>query len=454
MLDKEINLYKRHKVIYTDPVPGKFDKIRTLSMSVVALSFFLIPWLSYHGRQAVMFDILTIRFYFFKYVFWPQDFILFAIFVMMCILGLFTITVFVGRVWCGFLCPQSVWVRFAAFLTRMVEGKMNKRIKNDLKDFTFNHFMKKVVKHCLIFLFSLATGFTLVSYFISVTFLITSIFSFNILQWSFFWIVFITILTHLNVHWFKEQFCFIICPYARLQSVMFDKNTLIIAYNSDRGEKRGSRKKNAVLTNSDLGDCIDCNACVNCCPTGIDIRHGLQIECITCAACIDACNSVMKKMGYKKNLIGYIKESDLNVNYNPGVNIRFYAYFIASVILLLIFSYLLINRNLIQLHINRSQLKLYNVTVDNFIENSYILKITNKTNDNMQYNISICEDNFNYIGLSKIALNKEDTILLDVMISIHKTFTTSCFHSITFKIENINNTKDFLTKTVKFILPN
>ncbi|HFL8819307.1 MAG TPA: cytochrome c oxidase accessory protein CcoG [Candidatus Azoamicus sp. OHIO2] len=439
-----IFLYKRHKIIYTDPVSGDFNNIRILSMSFIAIIFFITPWINYKARQAIIFDISFIRFYFFKFVFWAQDFVFFAILGIILILLLFTVTVYVGRIWCGFLCPQSIWIRLSNFITRLIEGNRNARVKLDAKKQA--HFLyKKIIKHILFLFLSFVTAITFIGYFVPILYICNNILSLNL--WSFFWISFFTLLVYFNIYWFKEQFCFLVCPYARLQSVMFDENTLTVAYNAQRGEKRGHRKKNDDYNSLGLGDCIDCKKCVTCCPTGIDIRDGLQIECISCGACIDACNSVMKKMGYEKNLISFSRE---NIN-KKTVNIRFITYFIALVCLSIVFFYYLFTRELIQFNITRSQMQLYHLTSNNLIENFYNFKIINKTLELNKYKISLCTDNFTYTGLDFIILHGEETLLLDVKVSTHINNLTSRFTDLYFKIENVTNKKDVSIKKNKFI---
>lgn len=445
-----ISLYKRHKIIYTDPVPGKFNNIRIFSMSCVAILFFIIPWMTYKAKQAIIFDISTMRFYFFKFVFWPQDFVFFAILGIILILLLFAVTVYVGRVWCGFLCPQSVWIRFTNFILRYVEGQRNARLKLDKKRYILSYLYKKTLKHILFFLISFITAITFLGYFVPILYIFNNMFSITYETWLCFWIFFFTLLIYFNIYWFKEQFCFLVCPYARLQSVMFDENTLTIAYDEKRGEPRGHRSKNDDKKLLNLGDCIDCKKCVTCCPTGIDIRDGLQIECISCGACIDACNAVMEKIGYDKNLIKYARE---NSDKKIILNVRFLMYVIILLFLTIIFFYNLFNRELIQFNVTRSQVKLYNITHDNLIENFYVLKIVNKTLDLNTYKISICNDKFQYTGIDTIILHGEETLLLDVKISINSNNITTKFMDLEFKVENIYKNTDIIIKKNKFISP-
>lgn len=455
-MDK-VSLYKRHKIIYTDPVSGKFNKIRLISMSFIALTFFILPWITCGGKQAFLFDLSCTRFYFFGSIFWPQDFILLAIVCIIAILTLFVITVYAGRIWCGFLCPQSIWIKIAIFFSRKTEGNRNKRKKIDNSKINAHIFKNKFIKHILWMSFSTLTAFTFVGYFVPTNFLYTQTLILRLHYWSFFWIFFFSILTYINIGWFREQFCFIICPYSRLQSVMFDENTWIVAYDKKRGEKRGPRPKNIDYKKINLGDCIDCYQCVNCCPTGIDIRNGLQMECIGCAACIDACNNVMKKMNYNTGLIKYMKESSSNKELKQKNTIsifRLAAYISFLTLFISIFYYVSINRPLVQFNINRSQNQLYNIDKNGNIENYYILKITNKTSKKNIYKISITNDKFTYVGLKNISLNGEETAVLDIKLILKNKNDSLKFTDIDFKLECLNlNKNNSAIKKSKFIIP-
>lgn len=439
------SLYKRHKIIYTDPVPGKFNNIRIFSMSFMTVIFFILPWITYNKRQAIVFDISNIKFYFFNLIFWPQDFVFFAIIIIILILLLFAVTVYTGRIWCGFLCPQSIWIRIVNFITRNIEGNRIKRFKNDNTKYNKIIIYKKILKHSIIILFSCLTALTFIGYF----FPIKNIINVNINSFIFFWIIFFTLIIYFNIYWFKEQFCFLVCPYARLQCVMFDEQTLIVTYDEKRGEKRGHRNKSDDYKSKNLGDCIDCKKCVTCCPTGIDIRDGLQIECISCAACIDACDTVMKKMNYPTGLIKYSKE----YNKTKVLNIRFLAYLIILFLLIFILLFGLSKRDLIQLNISRNQTELYNINKEKNIENFYILKITNKSNQLNKYNISLCEKNYIYNGLKNVILNPEEILKIEIKIS-SKNIINKKFDEISLKIENLNDKDDYIIKKTKFISPN
>lgn len=452
MNKKKLFLYKDREAIYTDPSSGVFNNIRILSMSFVFSCFFIMPWITWNGSQAFLFDVVTARLYFLGKIFWPEDFFLFAIFFIILVLLLFAVTVYAGRLWCGFLCPQSIWIRFGMFFSRIIEGNRNARKKLDNKQHDFSFFIKKISKHSIWFIFSFFSSVTFIGYFTPIIFLLETFKNGDFYYWSWFWVIFFTFLTYFNISWFKEQFCFLVCPYARLQSVMFDENTLIVAYNFNRGEKRGARKRNEDYKMKGLGDCIDCKKCVTCCPTGIDIRNGLQMECIGCAACIDACNEVMKKLSYEQNLIGYMREIDLTKRIKSFNKIRLTAYISALCLLFLLLVYNILNRNLIHFNIIRSQLQLYNIRKDNLIENFYVLKITNKTAYKNEYNVFINDKKFEYLGPKNIILNPEESILIDVKLLLLNNNNKSKFIDIEFCIQNINNKYNIVKKS-KFVIP-
>lgn len=446
------SLYKSHRVIYTDPVPGYFNNIRFACMSFVVIIFFLVPWLPWNNSQAFLFDVMTARLYVFGLVFWPEDFSLFAILGIFLILALFALTVYSGRVWCGFFCPQSVWLRIVAFFSRVIEGKRNKRKRQDMNVKNSSIILKKTAKHVICLCFAFVTALTFVGYFVPILSLVCKISAFDFYSWSIFWLIFFLLLTYFNAVWFREQFCFLVCPYARLQSVMFDENTLIVAYNRKRGEKRGSRKRGIDHKSIGLGDCIDCKKCVTCCPTGIDIRDGLQMECISCAACVDACNSVMESMSYDKNLIGYMREGDLTGYKKKTNSIRLLAYVLLLSILFALFVFSLYNRQLIQFNVTRSQLQLYNIS-NHKIENVYSFKITNKTQASHSYAVSIIDPKFKYIGIDKFVLGREETVLIDAKLLLPESDVTSRFIEVLFKVQCIDDPSQVVYKKSQFVKP-
>ena len=301
----EAGLYESAAKIYPREVEGRFANLSKLATYVLLGLFYLVPWLMWDDRQAFLFDLPARKFYLLGLTLWPQDFIYLAWLLMILAYSLFFFTALGGRLWCGFACPQTVWTEAFIWMEQWTEGTRSQRMKLDKAPWSFNKFRRKFSKQFLWITFALWTGFTFVGYFQPIRDLGMDILALNVGGWTLFWGLFYGFATYGNAGYMREQVCKYMCPYARFQSAMFDKDTLIISYDEARGEPRGARKKTVDPKQAGLGDCIDCNMCVQVCPTGIDIRDGLQYECIACAACIDVCNDVMDKMNYPRGLVRY-----------------------------------------------------------------------------------------------------------------------------------------------------
>ncbi len=308
-------LYEIRKKIYPRAVHGKFAACALALVLLTQLVFYGVPWLSWNGRQAVLFDLAARKFYIFGLVFWPQDIVYLTVLLIISAFSLFLFTAVAGRVWCGYACPQTVYTEIFIWIERMVEGERLARMKLDKGALSARKLGLKAVKHGLWIALSLWTGFTFVGYFTPIPALGQEVLSLHTGPWETFWILFYGFATYGNAGWMREQVCKYMCPYARFQSVMFDSDTLIVTYDRERGEPRGSRGRNVDYKAKGLGDCVDCGICVQVCPTGIDIRNGLQYECIGCAACIDGCDQVMDKIGYPRGLIRYSTENALKSHY-------------------------------------------------------------------------------------------------------------------------------------------
>ena len=311
----EQTLYEVRKKIYPRAVHGTFAAWRWTFVLLTQLVFYGLPWLNWNDRQAVLFDLISRKFYIFGLVFWPQDIVYLTVLLIICAYSLFLFTAVAGRLWCGFACPQTVYTEVFMWIERIVEGDRLARMKLDQTPLSARKFRLKAVKHGLWIALALWTGFTFVGYFTPIHVLWNEVMTLHTGPWETFWVLFYGFATYGNAGWMREQVCKYMCPYARFQSVMFDPDTLIITYDPARGEPRGSRGKSVDYKAKGLGDCVDCSICVQVCPTGIDIRNGLQYECIGCAACIDGCNQVMDKMGYPKGLIRYSTEKAMQGHY-------------------------------------------------------------------------------------------------------------------------------------------
>ncbi|KEY91357.1 NADH:ubiquinone oxidoreductase subunit I [Candidatus Photodesmus blepharus] len=375
--------------IYVRKSKGTFQRLRRFIATFLLLIFFFMPWVSYGERQAILLDIVEQQFNFFSVTFYPQDLTLLAFFFLIAAFGLLFLTTFFGRIWCGYLCPQTVWTFIYIWFEEKLEGPANKRRQQDLNKLTIQLVIKKTVKHVVWLMIALLTGFTVVGYFISVENLIIDFFALNFSFWSTFWVLFFSGCTYINASWMRSIICVHICPYARFQSVMFDRDTFVVSYDFQRGENRGPRSRKINPKVLGFGDCIDCDLCVQVCPTGIDIRNGLQYECINCGACVDICNKTMAHMGYKKGLIGYTTERRLSGHYTKILRPKLFVYSGVFLIMLTCFGMQLSSVDSVGLSVLRDRNKLFKVNNLGEVENTYILKIINKTQRVQEYRLNV-----------------------------------------------------------------
>ncbi|WP_027468849.1 cytochrome c oxidase accessory protein CcoG [Deefgea rivuli] len=307
-----------HKKIYPRWITGYFNNWRIFFVLVTQLFFYAVPWLEINGRQALLFDLVQSKFYIFGLVFLPQDFVYLMALLLVSAFGLFVWTAIGGRLWCGYSCPQTVYTQIFLWIEKWTEGDRAARIKLDQAPLSWHKVGVKTLKHSIWLALSLWTGFTFVAYFTPLAELRSNLAQWSIGPWDTFWILFYALATYGNAGWLREQVCLHMCPYSRFQSTMFDKDTLIISYDRQRGEPRGQRAIGSDYQAKGLGECISCTMCVQVCPVGIDIRDGLQYECIGCTACIDACDQVMDKVGYPPGLIRYTTANALEHPEQPS----------------------------------------------------------------------------------------------------------------------------------------
>lgn len=385
----EVDLYQRREKIYTRKIEGFYQRIRLFTGWPLLLGYFLLPWISWDGRQSVLFDLPERKFHIIGLTFWPQDFPLLAFLLIIAAYSLFAVTVFAGRVWCGYTCPQTVWTSIFMWLEQKTEGSRNQRMKLDKAPWSLEKVARKIAKHGSWLFVAFATGMTFVGYFYPVRELVWELATFSTGKWQILWTIFFTCATYINAGWMREQVCKYMCPYARFQSVMFDKDTLIVSYDKKRGDPRGSRKRKANPTELGLGDCIDCELCVQVCPTGIDIRNGLQYECIGCALCVDACNSVMKKMNYDPGLIRYTSEHQLGGGHTHWLRPRIIGYVLMLCTMVGVFSYWVISRIPVELTAIRDRNQLYVTTDSGAIDNIYTLHLANMDREVHEFEVSI-----------------------------------------------------------------
>ncbi len=310
-------LYEVRRKIYPRAVTGAFARWRVWLVLATQLVFYGLPWLQWNGRQAVLFDLGARKFYLFGLVLWPQDVIYLTLLLVLSALGLFLFTAVAGRLFCGYACPQTVYTEIFMWIERHIEGDRFARIRLDGERWSLRKLRLKAAKHTAWVAIALWTGFSFVGFFTPIRELGMEVWTFALGPWQTFWLLFYAFATWGNAGFMREQVCRYMCPYARFQSVMVDPDTYVVTYDTERGEPRGSRSRNADFEAQGLGACVDCSICVQVCPTGIDIRQGLQYECIGCGACIDACDQVMEKMRYPRGLIRYTSERAMHERLTP-----------------------------------------------------------------------------------------------------------------------------------------
>ncbi|KRP58976.1 cytochrome c oxidase accessory protein CcoG [Pseudomonas trivialis] len=448
-----VDLYASREKIYTRAFTGLFRTVRMLGGGALLLLYFGTVWLDWGDRQAVWWNLPERKFFIFGATYWPQDFILLSGILIVAAFGLFFITVYAGRVWCGYTCPQSVWTWMFMWCEKITEGDRNQRIKLDQAPMSASKCLRKLTKHTLWLLIGLVTGLTFVGYFSPIRELAVEFFTGQADGWAYFWIGFFTLATYANAGWLREQVCIYMCPYARFQSVMFDKDTLIVSYDPRRGEVRGPRKKDSDHKAQGLGDCIDCTLCVQVCPTGIDIRDGLQIECIGCAACIDACDGVMDKMDYPRGLISYTTEHNLSGQKTHKLRPRLmgYAVVLVAMIGLLVAAFFL--RPLVSLDVSKDRV-LFREDAEGRIENVYSLKIMNKDQRDHRYLLSATGlPDLKLQGRREIRVAAGDTVSLPVELSSAPQQLPSSANEVTFILTDADDPSIRIEAGSRFIGP-
>ena len=318
-------MYRAEKKIQPRSVKGWFASWRRVLVALTQALFYGLPWLAWNARQAVLFDLGARRFYIFDLVLYPQDFIYLTGLLVVSAYGLFLFTAVAGRLWCGFACPQTVYTEIFLWVERRFEGDRSARLRLDAAPWNFDKLWRKSGKQAVWTAIGLWTGFTFVGYFTPIQTLAAETMHLSFGPWEWFWIVFYGFATYGAAGYMREQVCKYMCPYARFQSAMFDRDTMIVSYDERRGEPRGARPRSvghAGLAAIGKGECIACTLCVQVCPTGIDIRKGLQYECIGCAACVDACDGVMDKLSYPRGLIRFVTENGLEQGWPRAALIR------------------------------------------------------------------------------------------------------------------------------------
>jgi len=393
--EETIALYEAHKKIYPRSVSGYFSKWRWALVFLTQLVFYGLPWLEWGQRQAVLFDLGARRFYIFNLVLYPQDFVYLTGILVISALSLFLFTAVAGRLWCGYACPQTVYTEIFLWLEKLAEGDRSARMRRDAGPWNLDKVWRKAAKQFMWIAVGLWTGFTFVGYFTPIHSLGAEFMALSMGPWETFWVLFYGFATYGNAGYMREQVCKYMCPYARFQSAMFDKDTLIVTYDRERGEPRGARSKKADIATLNLGACVDCSLCVQVCPTGIDIRKGLQYECIGCGACADVCDTVMDKMGYARGLVKYSTQNALSQHWTNAQTLRhvlrprvlIYTGILLAVVIAMLTSLWL--RPPFKVDVERDRGTLARIVLGGRLENVYRLQIMNTRETPQTYEVSV-----------------------------------------------------------------
>lgn len=425
---------------------------------ITQIVFYGVPWLEWGQRQAVLLDISTHRFYIFGLVLYPQDLIYLVVILIIAALALFLFTAVAGRLWCGFACPQSVYTKIFLWIERQVEGDRASRLRLDASKLNTNKLSKKTIKHALWISFSAWTGFTFLGYFTPIRDLIYNISQWSLSPWETFWICFYAFATYGNAGFLREQICKHMCPYARFQSAMFDNDTLIVTYDEERGEPRSGRSRKVDAKQTGLGDCIDCSFCVQVCPTGIDIRNGLQQECISCGLCVDACNSIMDKMEYPRGLIRFSTQNALTNHWSQEQVLKKILrprVLIYSTLLLLMSAglvYSLATRIPFKVDVIRDRGVMSRIAPGGKVENVYQLQITNASEHVETYHISVSGiEGLSLASDSEFTVNAAESRMVAVSLQITDGSIKSGSHPVVFEIVADDSKERLFEKSIFYM---
>lgn len=455
-----IKMYAAREEIYPREAKGRYATLRWMFVWLTQLIFYGLPWMSWNDRQAVLFDLAARKFYIFGIVLWPQDFIYLAVLLIISAYLLFLATAVAGRVWCGFACPQTVYTEIFMWIERKIEGSRSARMRLDKQPASFSKFARKTAKHAAWAAVAVWTGFTFVGYFTPIQVLLQNVTTLSLGPWEWFWVLFYGFATYGNAGWLREQVCKYMCPYARFQSSMFDKDTLIVSYDAKRGEPRGALSRKDSTQDRKLGDCIDCTMCVQVCPTGIDIRNGLQYECIGCAACVDACNVVMRKVGLPEGLVRYTTENALKNNFSDkqvrsrALRPRVLIYTGTLVVIVAVFFGSLLTRSPLKVDVIRDRGAMGREVEDGLIENVYRLQVMNTAETSHRYKISVS-------GIDGIQLATPDELELEgtasrgvpVKVRIDRGNAAPGSNKIEFQLRSLDGPEVVVKEKAVFIVP-
>lgn len=403
-MSEDIVYFEKQKKIYPRSVTGRYRRLKWLAMGVLLAIYYLVPWIRWdrgpHApSQAVLIDMPARRAYFFNIELWPQEVYFFAGLMVLGAVGLFFVTSLLGRVWCGYACPQTVWTDLFVAVENWVQGDRNARMKLDKAPLSFEKVWKKTLTHILWVAIALCTGGAWVFYFVDAPTLFEQIIHFDVSWMAGSWILGLTASTYIMAGYAREQVCTYMCPYARFQSAMFDKDTLIIGYDRERGEPRGKHKQGTSWEGH--GHCIDCTQCVIVCPMGIDIRNGLQMDCIACGLCVDACNDVMDRMELPQGLIRYDTQRNYEkrtlahktgMPHKDSIDIwrpRTFYYIAVMTVISAIMLFAFLSRSAVEMNVIHDRNPLYVRLSNGDIRNTYTIKVINKTHDDLSFRLRV-----------------------------------------------------------------
>ncbi len=429
------------ETIHAKRMPGKWRTLKWWANSFW-LIFFLGPYLRWDDRQAVLFDIPNRQFHIFGATILPQDFWMLALLLLFFAILLAVVTAVAGRVWCGFFCFQTIWTDVYTWIEEKLEGAPQKRRKLEKAPWDFNKVRIKAIKHFLWLVIAVLTGISFSAWFTDAFVLWGEIFTLSVGLVSMVFIGMFILGTYILAGFMREQACFWLCPYARIQGVMIDNTTVLPTYDYKRGEPRGRVKKGQKEEERTTGDCIDCNQCVAVCPTGVDIRQGQQEGCITCALCIDACDSVMEKIGRPKGLIRYESLEALEGDHSVPIHKRPRVWVYSAIILgaLLGILYGLASLDSVQLKVLHDRQPLFVIQSDGSVQNKYRLKMLNKLKTPVEMNISVdAPDGNRVVGAEKPVVLKPGTVTAkDIFVRVPRGNLTAESVPVTFTITGVD----------------